>query len=162
MLVDLRHESTHQSLPSLPLLQLASLAALDWLYKHYWTAQSHAVTKVEDGIRSELREYKKARDRSTKSANKQQVTAGEDEETPIEVTINSNENILLVDSSSSNASSSSSTGTQLNEKCQEILRRFFSNITSGHSLQHTLTVVETKLIPIMLSDAFLIKPPKQR
>lgn len=36
LLVDIRHESTHNELPSLPTLQLAARQALDWLVSQYW------------------------------------------------------------------------------------------------------------------------------
>lgn len=40
MLVDLRHEATHNELPSLPLLRVAACQALAWLRASYWQAQS--------------------------------------------------------------------------------------------------------------------------
>lgn len=36
LLVDVRHEATHNELPSLPTLQLAARQALDWLVQQYW------------------------------------------------------------------------------------------------------------------------------
>jgi hypothetical protein len=36
LLVDVRHEATHNELPSLPTLQLAARQALDWLLTQYW------------------------------------------------------------------------------------------------------------------------------
>eukprot|EP00878_Enallax_costatus_P031813 GHUV01034861.1.p1 GENE.GHUV01034861.1~~GHUV01034861.1.p1 ORF type:complete len:167 (+),score=22.92 GHUV01034861.1:440-940(+) len=36
LLVDIRHESTHNELPSLSTLQLAARQALDWLVTQYW------------------------------------------------------------------------------------------------------------------------------
>ena len=39
MLVDLRHEATHNELPSLPLLRTAAHHALAWLHTSYWQAQ---------------------------------------------------------------------------------------------------------------------------
>ena len=42
VLVDIRHESTHDSLPTLPTLELAMRMALDWLYANYWEPYSLA------------------------------------------------------------------------------------------------------------------------
>jgi hypothetical protein len=36
LLVDIRHEATHNELPSLSTLQLAARQALDWLVQQYW------------------------------------------------------------------------------------------------------------------------------
>jgi ribosomal biogenesis protein LAS1 len=36
LLVDVRHEATHNELPSLSTLQLAARQALDWLIQQYW------------------------------------------------------------------------------------------------------------------------------
>ena len=38
-LVDLRHEATHASLPSLEVLRAGHKFALDWLQVHYWESQ---------------------------------------------------------------------------------------------------------------------------
>lgn len=43
LLVDLRHEATHNELPSLPALQLAAHHALDWLRTNYWQRQKEHV-----------------------------------------------------------------------------------------------------------------------
>lgn len=42
VLVDIRHESTHDALPTLPTLELAIKLALDWLYANYWEPYSLA------------------------------------------------------------------------------------------------------------------------
>jgi hypothetical protein len=39
ILVDLRHEATHNNLPSLNILSIAADQALEWLEEHYWNAQ---------------------------------------------------------------------------------------------------------------------------
>lgn len=109
-------------------------------------------------MRHALREYKKQRER-TKVA-KKQATQDDDDGKDILVSVNGGpDNVLLLDGSSS-AVASGGLGP-LSEKAQDALRTLFSNITSGHTLQHTLTVVETKLIPMLLSDSCLVKPPKQ-
>ena len=36
LLVDLRHEATHNELPSLPVLRLGVQQALEWLENNYW------------------------------------------------------------------------------------------------------------------------------
>lgn len=40
MLVDVRHEATHNQVPSLHMLRLAASHALSWLYSQYWSAQT--------------------------------------------------------------------------------------------------------------------------
>eukprot|EP00892_Ulva_mutabilis_P011472 jgi/Ulvmu1/8698/UM047_0038.1 len=40
MLVDVRHEATHNHIPSLHMLRLAASHALSWLYLNYWSAQN--------------------------------------------------------------------------------------------------------------------------
>uniref|UniRef100_A0A7S4BLB4 Uncharacterized protein n=1 Tax=Chrysotila carterae TaxID=13221 RepID=A0A7S4BLB4_CHRCT len=42
-LVEIRHEATHNALPSLPLLKLAAEQALLWLHAHYWQPQRLAL-----------------------------------------------------------------------------------------------------------------------
>lgn len=44
-LVDVRHEATHQSLPSLQVLRLACAQALQWLDEHYWKRQWEELSK---------------------------------------------------------------------------------------------------------------------
>ena len=39
LLVDVRHEATHNDLPGLPLLRVAAELATAWLREHYWAAQ---------------------------------------------------------------------------------------------------------------------------
>ena len=47
-LVDLRHESAHGALPSLPLLRSAACGALRWLWGRYWAHQgSHTLRLLE-------------------------------------------------------------------------------------------------------------------
>ena len=43
ILVDVRHEASHNELPSLPLLRLAADSALTWLAHSYWQAQADHV-----------------------------------------------------------------------------------------------------------------------
>lgn len=54
MLVDLRHEATHNELPSLPLLRLAALQALGWLRACYWQAQADQLAASEARYRQLL------------------------------------------------------------------------------------------------------------
>lgn len=55
MLVDLRHEATHNELPSLPLLRLAAVQAVDWLAVNYWRAQADQLTFCAARCRQLLR-----------------------------------------------------------------------------------------------------------
>ena len=43
ILVDVRHEASHNELPSLALLRMAAASALTWLKKSYWKQQSKHV-----------------------------------------------------------------------------------------------------------------------
>lgn len=58
MLIDVRHEGSHRDLPSLRLVRLASIKALDWLKSYYWEPQTMAIprtAKVRKEIKSVLR-----------------------------------------------------------------------------------------------------------
>ncbi|KAL9679368.1 hypothetical protein QQ045_017227 [Rhodiola kirilowii] len=44
MLIDIRHEGSHRDLPSLEILRLASVEALEWLKMYYWNPQKEAVS----------------------------------------------------------------------------------------------------------------------
>lgn len=55
LLVDIRHEASHNQLPTLPLLRLASEQALDWLKSHYWEPQKNVFPNIRPEI--ELRLY---------------------------------------------------------------------------------------------------------
>lgn len=46
-LVDVRHEATHASIPSLSMLRLASSLALDWLKTTYWDQQLVMVQQIQ-------------------------------------------------------------------------------------------------------------------
>ncbi|KAF9598072.1 hypothetical protein IFM89_024106 [Coptis chinensis] len=50
MLVDLRHEASHRDLPSLRLVQLASVKALEWVKSYYWERQKNAILSQRDTI----------------------------------------------------------------------------------------------------------------
>lgn len=54
--VDLRHQATHQQLPSLPALLRASRDALEWLKTHYWEKQKLEVSLNPDSSRLILTE----------------------------------------------------------------------------------------------------------
>jgi ribosomal biogenesis protein LAS1 len=54
VLVDLRHEATHNELPSLPLLRLAACQALAWLHACYWQPQFEQLMSAEARYRQLL------------------------------------------------------------------------------------------------------------
>jgi len=54
VLVDIRHEATHNELPSLALLRLAAGHALDWLRASYWQRQADHVAAEHARIRQLL------------------------------------------------------------------------------------------------------------
>ncbi|KAL5205392.1 hypothetical protein ABZP36_033601 [Zizania latifolia] len=56
VLVDIRHESSHRSLPSLRLLRLAAIKAFDWLKCIYWDSQTNAVPDFQLELRAKLHE----------------------------------------------------------------------------------------------------------
>ncbi|XP_057955346.1 uncharacterized protein LOC131149179 isoform X2 [Malania oleifera] len=43
MLIDIRHEGSHRDLPSLQLVRVGSIQALDWLKSNYWEAQRKSI-----------------------------------------------------------------------------------------------------------------------
>eukprot|EP00850_Spirogloea_muscicola_P010091 SM000058S18521 [mRNA] locus=s58:295462:298536:+ [translate_table: standard] len=53
-LVDIRHESAHNQLPTLPLLRLASKQALLWLEVNYWEAQEVALLRSRAELQRKL------------------------------------------------------------------------------------------------------------
>lgn len=56
VLVDIRHESSHRNLPSIRLVRMASMKALDWLKSNYWEPQRSAIPDVRKEVRLRLRE----------------------------------------------------------------------------------------------------------
>ncbi|XP_059652330.1 uncharacterized protein LOC132299615 isoform X2 [Cornus florida] len=58
MLVDIRHEGSHRDLPSLRLVRLASIKALDWLKSYYWEPQKNAISFQNDVTASVRKEIK--------------------------------------------------------------------------------------------------------
>lgn len=50
LLVDVRHEATHNELPSLPVLRRAAEAALEWLRTRYWDAQRAQLESARAGV----------------------------------------------------------------------------------------------------------------
>ena len=47
LLVDVRHEATHNDLPSLVLLELAGNQALQWLHSCYWRRQAECLSSCQ-------------------------------------------------------------------------------------------------------------------
>lgn len=56
--MDLRHESTHNELPSAPALRLAADQALSWLAANYWSRQAEHLA----GCRAKVAELVQVRD----------------------------------------------------------------------------------------------------
>ena len=56
MLVDIRHEATHNHMPSLHLLRLAVSHALTWLAENYWAAQAQHTTSSRQSVAATLAE----------------------------------------------------------------------------------------------------------
>ncbi|CAM8933372.1 unnamed protein product [Rhodiola kirilowii] len=57
LLIDIRHEGSHRDLPSLEILRLASVEALEWLKMYYWNPQKEAVS-CEDENRDVKKQIK--------------------------------------------------------------------------------------------------------
>ncbi|KAL3928816.1 MAG: hypothetical protein SGPRY_002227 [Prymnesium sp.] len=76
-LVDLRHECTHNRLPSLSAFRLLAEQALLWLHQHYWLAQRHAATAPPSPLPSLLRYAKANVEKCSRGANpsKQEIGA---------------------------------------------------------------------------------------
>ncbi|XAR60274.1 hypothetical protein NMG60_11033574 [Bertholletia excelsa] len=58
MLIDIRHEGSHRDLPSLQLVRLASIKAIDWLKSYYWEPQKNAIPFKGDRMASLRKEIK--------------------------------------------------------------------------------------------------------
>lgn len=50
LLVDVRHEASHNDMPSLSLLRLAAAQALDWLQAAYWQRQEAYLQQQKDRV----------------------------------------------------------------------------------------------------------------
>ena len=90
LLVDLRHEATHNELPSLPALQLAAHHALDWLRTYYWQRQREHVdvnrtkisTLVGDYVASHMAAANKAAAAAAAAAQLPEDSGSSDEAGP--------------------------------------------------------------------------------
>lgn len=60
-LVELRHQATHDKLPSLVLLESARVHALDWLHQNYWQVQENAEQTLKQSLNELLLQYNDAR-----------------------------------------------------------------------------------------------------
>ncbi|CAI9102892.1 OLC1v1001259C1 [Oldenlandia corymbosa var. corymbosa] len=58
LLIDIRHESSHRDLPSLHLVRLASVKAVDWLKAYYWEPQKNAIPNLGDTATNRRSEIK--------------------------------------------------------------------------------------------------------
>lgn len=54
ILVDIRHEASHNELPSLALLRLGATSALAWLSQSYWQQQADHLTLRKSQIKELL------------------------------------------------------------------------------------------------------------
>ncbi|XP_078438310.1 las1-like family protein isoform X2 [Wolffia australiana] len=74
MVVDIRHESSHNEVPSLPLVRLASVKALDWLKSHYWEPQRRAIPDIRRQVRRRIRQMSCImKDKSSEKRNVHQI-----------------------------------------------------------------------------------------
>ncbi|KAL7753253.1 rRNA-processing protein las1 [Sorochytrium milnesiophthora] len=60
-IVDLRHEASHDRLPSLAVLRLAARQALQWLHQGYWAVQTVDQSEKRNELSQLLIRYKKAK-----------------------------------------------------------------------------------------------------
>ncbi|CAA0831893.1 las1-like family protein [Striga hermonthica] len=54
IVIDVRHEGSHRDLPSLQLVRIASIKALDWLVWYYWEPQEKAIP-TQNNLNANLR-----------------------------------------------------------------------------------------------------------
>jgi len=59
LFVDIRHDATHNQLPSLQLLRHAAKQALSWLEQNYWRAQAAALERTPKLLNKAIRDYKR-------------------------------------------------------------------------------------------------------
>lgn len=57
ILVDIRHESTHNELPSLSVLRVAAKQALEWLRTKYWQAQRTCIADSQGNVRDTMNTF---------------------------------------------------------------------------------------------------------
>ena len=57
LLVDIRHESTHNELPTISVLRVAAGQALEWLQRWYWEAQRLGVVRGRERVFEVVRAY---------------------------------------------------------------------------------------------------------
>lgn len=62
MLVDIRHEGTHDALPCLSWLILGARVALEWLREHYWQAQGEWKESLKESFATSMRKCVNSRD----------------------------------------------------------------------------------------------------
>lgn len=62
MLVDIRHEGTHDALPCLSWLILGARVALEWLREHYWQAQDEWKELLKESFATSMRKCVHSRD----------------------------------------------------------------------------------------------------
>jgi predicted Rdx family selenoprotein len=55
--VDIRHETSHNELPSLPLVRHASKQALEWLQRNYWVEQDLLLPNTQGTLKTKLLEH---------------------------------------------------------------------------------------------------------
>jgi len=75
VLVDIRHESTHNKLPSLPMLRAAVQHALSWLEYNYWEGQRRYLAANVNKIRTVLHDYHELY-RIRRTSSREQLTEG--------------------------------------------------------------------------------------
>ncbi|DBB04473.1 TPA: hypothetical protein ACH3X1_012573 [Trebouxia sp. C0004] len=68
LLVDVRHEASHNDMPSLSLLRLAAAQALDWLQAAYWQRQDAHLLQQQHKVTELLKDYVAAKIHGTSSS----------------------------------------------------------------------------------------------
>ncbi|GMH48770.1 hypothetical protein TL16_g00367 [Triparma laevis f. inornata] len=76
-LVDLRHDISHNDLPTLPCLRVASLQFLEFLFERFWDVKTSQISAAVTGVNSLLSQYKSAskRNESTREICKSLATS---------------------------------------------------------------------------------------
>jgi hypothetical protein len=80
VLVDLRHQATHNELPSLAVLRTGAGMALQWLMESYWKQQSECIAIGQSKINDTLRAYIQLHIKAAQIAHTNQMSIDDDDE----------------------------------------------------------------------------------
>ena len=79
-LVDLRHQATHNELPSLAVLRTGAGMALQWLVESYWKQQAECIAIGQSKINDTLRAYTQLHIEAAQAAHTNQLSIDDDDD----------------------------------------------------------------------------------